>query len=289
MCLDGSFALLITFQYKFDRQEKGWGGAMLRLFAFLFGLIGLLTFQAQAGPAAGAANLANALSNTLTLQNPIIRVQSGGASLKGKGDSSPGGVAGRGKHRVVIFTDDKARVAPVLSAVKKLGYNKDSYVADKPNKKWNIKWGAASTQNIEEILGVVKRELGISSSKIDQQHKFKADDTDIFINLRFATTSKPSTASPSGRGSHRVVIFTNDEDQVRSLLSAIKSGGFHKESYIAEKPNDDWNIKWGAASSGTIDEVLALVDSEMGIPARRIRKSKEFEAGDTDIFLNLKF
>jgi hypothetical protein len=193
----------------------------------------------------------------------------------------------RSKHRVVIFTDDKARVAPVLERIKSLGFSKDSYVTDEPNRNWNIKWGAADTQTVNEILGVIKQELDISSSKIKRLHQFEPNDNDIFVNLRFSKSD--ATPSASGRGKHRVVIFTNDEQQVTELLRIIKDLGYSSESHIAEKPNDDWNIKWGAASAETIDELLQVIDKEMGIPPKRLRKSHEFEAKDNDIFINLKF
>ena len=268
---------------------------MSRFLVSLFGLIFLLASQAQAGPSAGAVTLADAVNNAFASQTPIIKVQTGGSGgvEVGKGGSTPGTNAGairdRSKHRVVIFTDDRSRVVPLLKALKSRGYEKGSYIADKPNRKWNIKWGAANKRHIDEILGVVKSKLDISPSRIERQKKFKPDDTDIFINLRFSKSSSASTASTSGLSKHRVVIFTNDKGQVTSLLNAIKSRGFHKDSYITAEPNDDWNIKWGAASSKTIDEVLAVIDAEMGIPANRLRKSREFDATDSDIFVNLKF
>ena len=259
----------------------------MRYLVFVFGLMGLLVSQAQADPSAKAARLIDGLSDVFASE-----IQSGKSSEKAKSRSPSVAITNRRRHRVVIFTDNKARVAPVLRAVKKLGYGKDSFINDEPNVDWNIKWGSASTRKIDEILGVVTSKLGISPSQIERQNKFEADDTDIFVNLRFSkasSTSSASTASTSELRRHRVVIFTNDKGQVEPLLSAIKRRGFHTKSHVNDNPNDDWNIKWGSASSRTIDEVLALVDAEMGIPAERLRKSHEFEANDTDIFINLKF
>lgn len=263
---------------------------MVRYLVFVFGLIGLLVSQAQAEPSAKAAKLMDALSDVFASQ-----IQSGKSSENAKSRSASQAITKRSRHRVVFFTDNKARVTPVLRAVKKLGYGKESFINDEPNDDWNIKWGSASTRKIDEILGVVTSKLGISPSRIERQNKFEADDTDIFVNLRFSKASSTSSASTSSAvsasdlGRHRVVIFTNDKGQVEPLLSAIKRRGFHTESHVNDDPNDDWNIKWGSASGGTIDEVLALVDAEMGIPAERLRRSHEFEANDTDIFINLKF
>ncbi len=258
---------------------------MLRLLVVLLGF-GILASHANAGPAAaavtGISSLTHAVLDAAGARDDIVKVQSG----TGNSGSTGGSADDRSKHRVVIFTDDKDRVRSTLSAIKRLGYHKDSYVTDKPNEDWNIKWGAADTGKVDEVLGVIKKELGIGSSRIKRSHEFKADDNDIFVNLRFAKSSK---TGGSGRSKHRVVIFTDDKDRVQSTLSAIKRLGYHKDSYITDEPNKDWNIKWGAAGKKQVDEILGVIKKELGIGSSRIKRSHEFEADDNDIFVNLRF
>jgi len=94
---------------------------------------------------------------------------------------------------------------------------------------------------------------------------------------------KPAVDDKNGQ--YRVVILANDQDLGEKILDVIKAAGYAKdESYVTDEPNDDANIKYGAASDDDIEAIRKLVgvlyDAEP-------EASNDFDSDDYDIFINL--
>jgi hypothetical protein len=85
------------------------------------------------------------------------------------------------KYRVVVFTNDNDLGEKILGVIKAAGYAKDeSYVTDEPNDSANIKYGAASTDDIEAMHKLVSV---LYDGEIEESNDFDSDDYDVFINL----------------------------------------------------------------------------------------------------------
>jgi hypothetical protein len=85
------------------------------------------------------------------------------------------------KYRVVLFTNDNDLGEKILGVIKAAGYAKDeSYVTDEPNDSANIKYGAATSDDIEAMHKLVSV---LYDGKIEESNDFDSDDYDVFINL----------------------------------------------------------------------------------------------------------
>ena len=85
------------------------------------------------------------------------------------------------QYRVVVFTNDQSLGEKVLAVIKAAGYAKDeSYVTDDPNEDASIKYGAASSDDIEAIHKLVSV---LYDGDIEESNDFDSDDSDVFINL----------------------------------------------------------------------------------------------------------
>jgi hypothetical protein len=85
------------------------------------------------------------------------------------------------KYRVVVFANDQDMGEKVLGVIKAAGYAKDeSYVTDEPNDGANIKYGAASSDDIEAMHKLLSV---LYDGEIEESDDFDSDDYDVFINL----------------------------------------------------------------------------------------------------------
>jgi len=92
-------------------------------------------------------------------------------------------------------------------------------------------------------------------------------------------------ASKDNGGQYRVVIFTNDQDLGEKILGVINAAGYAQdESYVTDEPNDDANIKYGAASGDDIKAIRKLVSA---LYDGKVDVSNEFDSDDYDVFINL--
>ena len=185
--------------------------------------------------------------------------------------------------QVVVFTDDTGKGEELLKALAKRGYDNDhNHVAAPTDDGPLIKWGGASAAQIEEIAAFVE---GRYEVELERDRGFKLDDYSVFITL--PSGGQPGTASDVERESLRVVVFTSDTARGNQLLAALRPLGYtNDENYATDEPNDDFNIKWGAASDAMIDEISGLADSAFGI---ELDRQHSFEADDHDVFVNLPF
>jgi hypothetical protein len=84
---------------------------------------------------------------------------------------------------------------------------------------------------------------------------------------------------------YRVVVFANDQDMGEKVLAVVKAAGFaNDESYLSDEPNDEANIKYGAASKEDIKAMRQLVSV---LYDGEIDESNDFESDDYDVFINL--
>jgi hypothetical protein len=102
------------------------------------------------------------------------------------------------------------------------------------------------------------------------------------------TGANPAIEKPAKVASgakYRVVIFANDEDLGEKVLGVIKAAGFAEdESYVTDEPNEDADIKYGAASEDDISAIHKLVSV---LYDGDIEETNDFDSDDYDIFINL--
>ena len=75
--------------------------------------------------------------------------------------------------------------------------------------------------------------------------------------------SKPYTSpdvTDADRANYEVTLFTNDVDSGREFLTELGAMGYTNEGNdVLDEPNDNYNIKWGAAP---LEVVMELAPSE---------------------------
>lgn len=87
----------------------------------------------------------------------------------------------RRQYEITIFTDDPETGRRVLAAIEAMGYtHPENEVLDTPNDEYNIKWGGAPEDVIDEIQGIVEPMV---HQELFPRHIFGPEDHDIFINL----------------------------------------------------------------------------------------------------------
>ncbi len=88
--------------------------------------------------------------------------------------------------------------------------------------------------------------------------------------------------TPSGK----VEVYSKTlKDLGDKVLGVLTAGGFaNSESYVTDGPNDDANIKFGAATKEDIKAMRKLVSAFYD---GKLRESEEFDSDDYDVFINL--
>ncbi len=82
-----------------------------------------------------------------------------------------------------------------------------------------------------------------------------------------------------------VTVFTDDTETGRQMMAAIEDRGYSNPgNQILDTPNNEFNIKWGAAPNEMVDELCALVEESLG---HELVRYEMFAPDDHDIFLNL--
>jgi len=83
--------------------------------------------------------------------------------------------------RVVVFCDDGEAGDRMLGLLRSAGYtNPGNYVHPTPNEDFNIKWGGASEEAVDELAAIAEAEVG---QRLERLHMFEAGDLDVFLNL----------------------------------------------------------------------------------------------------------
>ena len=184
--------------------------------------------------------------------------------------------------QVVVFTEDQDQGAELLEWLAEHGYdNKQNHVAFPTDNNGNaVRYGAAPAACIDEIAAYIEGRFEVA---VDRDRAFKPSDYSVFVHLDAAARARVAP----GRGDVRVVIFTDDKDRGELLLDSLRGRGFtNDENYVTDEPNDEPNVKWGAASEEMVDNVCAVVQSLLGV---ELDRQHSFEEDDNDLFVNLPF
>jgi len=186
----------------------------------------------------------------------------------------------RSDLRIVVFTDNRTQGDDLLDWLEARGYdNPHNQVAVLEETEGTVHWGAAPLSYIEEIAAWVEGRLGL---ELERERAFRPDDYSVFVYLGGGPAR---SAEPPDREDLRVVIFTDDRARGEQLLARLHALGYASdENYVTDEPNEDPNIKWGAASDEVIEEVTALADSMFGI---ELDRQRTFAEDDNDLFVNL--
>jgi hypothetical protein len=86
-------------------------------------------------------------------------------------------------------------------------------------------------------------------------------------------------------GAYKIVVYSDDEDLGKKVLDVLLAGGFGSdESYVTDDPNDEANIKYGAATKDDIKAMRKLVGVFYN---GKLEESEEFDEDDYDVYINL--
>ena len=88
----------------------------------------------------------------------------------------------RSQYDLAIFTFDRSAGQRLSTALVGLGYRR-ARILGLPNADFNIKWGSAPTEVVEEIVSVMCRVVGLSESQVNRRHEFSSSNDSIYINL----------------------------------------------------------------------------------------------------------
>ncbi len=112
------------------------------------------------------------------------------------------------------------------------------------------------------------------------------DDTDIGAlgTGRNQAAVTPADDEPA-TGRYNVVVFANDQALGRKVVAVLKAAGFAADkSHVNEGPNDDANIKYGAADAADVRTMRKLVNA---LYDGKIVELDEFDEDDYDVYINL--
>jgi hypothetical protein len=94
---------------------------------------------------------------------------------------------------------------------------------------------------------------------------------------------KPATKEASGK--YRVLVYANNNDLAERVLNLLRAAGFaNNKSHVGDWPNNNANIKYGAATKDDITAMRKLVST---VYDSNLEESREFESDNLDIFINL--
>ena len=184
----------------------------------------------------------------------------------------------RSEFEVTIFTDEEERGEELLAALLALGYtNEENYVTDGANEEFNIKWGSAPEDYIEEIAAIAE---GMEDDiELDRQHAWDYTDNDIFINMPFWLLAPPE------RQHFEVTVFCDDEDLGEDVLEELEELGYtNEDNEVLEGPNDEYNIKYGALTEEFVEEIAGLLEERFG---EEFELMDIWEDTDRDVFINI--
>lgn len=85
----------------------------------------------------------------------------------------------------------------------------------------------------------------------------------------------------------RIVVFSDDEDKAGELLEKLAGRGYgNADNKVEANPNREFNIKYGAAPFSYVDEIATYTEGRYDV---ELRRSREFDSTDLDVFINLPF
>lgn len=147
------------------------------------------------------------MNGVVSRKSIVLFVLSVAALATACGPTRGGGVPDevRRQYEVTIFTDDPETGRRVLAAIEELGYtHPENEVLDTPNDEFNIKWGGAPDEVVDEIRALVEP---VVHQELFPRHLFGPEDHDVFINLPVCalggafkpdTCGQPVAVSPDG-------------------------------------------------------------------------------------------
>jgi SOS response regulatory protein OraA/RecX len=84
-----------------------------------------------------------------------------------------------------------------------------------------------------------------------------------------------------------IVIFSDNPAKARALLDKLAARGYsNPEGRVRSNPNREFNIKYGAAPLAYVDEIATYTEGRYDV---ELRRSREFDSTDLDVFINLPF
>jgi hypothetical protein len=159
--------------------------------------------------------------------------------------------------------------------------------------KYNCFWGQS---NDSEATRTSKTNFRADPLFVDSENDFHLQEGSPCLGKgekesnigALATGTNPAIEKPAKVASgaeYRVVVFASDQDLGEKVLGVLKAAGYaNDDSYVGDEPNDEANIKYGAASADDIEAMVKLIgvlyDDELEL-------SGEFESDDYDVFINL--
>jgi hypothetical protein len=223
----------------------------------------------------------------------LVAVSPLSGCARGVRSDSPDVGGDRADYPVTVFTNDQPVGESLLKLIRKRGYTHEGgEVLGNPNEEFNIKWGGAPIAMVHELAALVKERYG---RELRLLQMFEPDDHDIFINMPLGGyNSSDGGSGDSGpplapeditRATVHIVVFCDDEAVARETLERLSSMGYsNSENSSQGMPNDNFNIKWGAANEEIVEEIAKMLEAKF---SQEFRRSHEFAPNDLDVFINL--
>lgn len=195
---------------------------------------------------------------------------------------------GLGRFEVTLFTPGRRQLSAadgrLLDELERMGFRVDRNALDS-NPDSNIKFGRGERAAADKVLAVVSRYY---RGSFELKEVFDEGDKDIFVNLGPAVDAA-STPRLEAAARHRVTMFTPESRPFRAAdqqaLARLKGLGFQvDESPGGGGSNTESNVKVGKGNVGLGQQVQLVMQSFYAQP---FPVQELFEAGDTDIYVNL--
>lgn len=186
---------------------------------------------------------------------------------------------GRHDLHIAVFAADDDQGEAVLEWLEERGFdNEANHLARPGDEDAAIYWGAAPARLVNEIAAYLEGRYGV---ELEREREF--DRLDPAIHIHLPAQRRGGTPDRSGL---RVVVFTDDTERGQAFLDHLETelGFDNDENYVTDSPNDEFNIKWGAAPEALVDEIVAAADAGLDV---ELDRQHIFEADDRDVFINL--
>jgi hypothetical protein len=178
----------------------------------------------------------------------------------------------------VVYTSVEDKGHELLDSLRELGYdNQGNSVTDNPEDNYLVKWGGATSDQIDEIGSLCTR---LFHSEFDRQQTLSNDDYSVFISLPLREHPPAPT-----RAELVITVHCDSEDLGHSLLSALSDAGYTNDNNSLQSGvNEPCSIEYGGAPDSLIDD---LADRVARVFSGDIDKTRDLADDAHEVNINL--
>mgnify|MGYP006288671385 FL=1 len=166
-------------------------------------------------------------------------------------------------------------------------------VGPEPAAEPGVEYGGASEAVVKELVRLAADATSVPASAFRAEAVGSPTDPRVVLHLPSEAlceanpdcTRPPSPPAALFHGLVEVTVFS-DSPEGEAVAEAIRAAGYRSVE-MGEEPNDDLNIKYGAAPPAVVDEILAAVAEATGLSPEVFRRLDVFDQSDDDVFVNV--